>query len=363
MDLHHHSLCRLYGYNLTKGSAFMVMELAELGTLYEILKNKTKFGLVWKRRLEIAIDIIKGVNFLHHRKIIHRELKSLNILLRGDWSAFITDFGLAKIKASSSTLGTKGVGSAPWMAPEMMDSEKITTTAVDIFSFALVMYELLMREVPFAIEKLSAAQILTAIFQGKRPTIADETKYPSMKDCPKGYQELMQECWNQDPAKRPKGDQILDRLQAMLKEVGEREGSSQQGDIKEENLNSGTVPHVNSYLLTFSDIKSTNSQTHDVILTTTPPTKSEAPPVVKTPKEYEITVHHDLDWLGFTAAVQVRLITEGRTVAQSHMSRAEGMDSWRPRVRGKFGNGFAEQNDSHRFYAEDDQAARAMVFF
>jgi len=219
MQLHHPYLGRLYGFNLKKGSACMVMELAELGSLYDILKNKKKYPhLSWKRRLSIAIDILKGLSYLHDRDlpILHRDLKSLNVLLRKDWTAFITDFGSARIKITTQTLGTKGVGSFPWMAPEMSDPDAITTIAIDIFSFAMIMYELLMREVPFGIEKWSGAQITGAIIRGRRPIIGGEDKYNSMKDCPKGYQELMRECWDQDPLKRPYLDNILSRLDAMF---------------------------------------------------------------------------------------------------------------------------------------------------
>src|SRR5689334_10579054 len=114
----------------------MVMELAELGSLYDVLKNKTKYPhLSWQRLLSIARDIVRGLIYLHNRSppILHRDLKSLNVLLHEHWAAFIADFGLARLKLTSQTVGTKGIGSFPWMAPEMHEMDEITTPAVDIF--------------------------------------------------------------------------------------------------------------------------------------------------------------------------------------------------------------------------------------
>jgi len=226
-QLHHHHICRIYGFNLNKGSAFMVMELARLGSLYTILRDKKKHPhLPWKLRLSIAMDILRGMGYMHKRHIIHRDLKSLNVLLRQDWSAIICDFGLARIKLTSQSVGTKGVGSASWMAPEMGDRDQVTTAAVDIFSFGMIMYELLTREVPFGIEKLSGTQIAIELFRGKRPMIGDQNKYESMKDCPRGYTELMTECWRQDPTKRPQCDKILSQLHAMAEEIKDSGTSS-----------------------------------------------------------------------------------------------------------------------------------------
>ena len=98
------------------------MELAELGSLYHVLQNHTKYpDLIWKTRVSIASDIAKGVNFLHTQSppVIHRDLKSLNALLRSNWTAFIVDFGLSRVKADSQSLGTKHLGSSAWMARDV----------------------------------------------------------------------------------------------------------------------------------------------------------------------------------------------------------------------------------------------------
>jgi len=162
---------------------------------------------------------LKGLMYLHDREspILHRDLKSLNVLLRKDWSAFITDFGSARIQIATQIIGTKGVGSVPWMAPEMNVPDAITTTAIDIFSFGMIMYELLMREIPFGIEKWTSSQISVSISHGLRPKIGEEKEYESMKNCPKGYQELMKECWDQDPLKRPRLKIVLSRLESIEK--------------------------------------------------------------------------------------------------------------------------------------------------
>jgi len=211
--LHHNHVGRLFGFTLEPPNACMVMELGDLGSLYEILGNKDKFSdLPWTKRLSIAIDIAKGLIPLHLSQppIFHRDLKSLNVLLRTNWSAFIIDFGLAKVKYES-TKGTKGLGSYPWMAPEMFDEETTLTAALDIYSFGMILYELLTREIPF--KGLSPMQITRAISQGNRPVIPTDIR------CPEGYTKLMIDCWDEEPTKRPSLPNIISRLQEFSRTV------------------------------------------------------------------------------------------------------------------------------------------------
>lgn len=205
---------------LVDSSACLVMELAELGDLYSILKDKRKYpDLSWERRIRIAIDTIKGLICLHYRNppILHRDMKSLNVLLRKDWSAFICDFGFARIKETTDSLGTKDKGTGLWMAPEMHQKDVISSPALDVYSFGMVMFELLTRQIPFYFDGLSSTgQVIVAISRGDRPKIPSEEECPSVKDCPTNYVELMQDCWDQDPAKRPRGKNILLRLELIL---------------------------------------------------------------------------------------------------------------------------------------------------
>jgi len=221
-NLHHINLARLYGYSLDDDNACLVMELAELGSLYHILQNQEKYPdakLPWERRLSIAVDIGKGLSCLHAQTppIIHRDLKSLNVLLRITWQAFITDFGLAKTKEDLHSLGTHNVGTLAWMAPEMLDDQQTITSAADTYSFGMVLFELLTRQIPF--KGLTGLQITRNLDKGIRPTIPTEIECPSIKGCPVGYLDLMMECWAQDPKQRPSLSNIVQRIFKMVEET------------------------------------------------------------------------------------------------------------------------------------------------
>jgi len=235
--LHHPNLSRLFAYSLDKQHRCLIMELAERGSLYNVLQDKKTYPIIaWKRRLDIGIDIAKGLLCLHSRPkpIVHRDLKSLNVLIRHFWGAFICDFGFARIKETNDqNINSKG-GSPPWMAPELSEEDSIITPAIDIFSFGMVMYELLTRETPFGIEKLSRNRITIAISNGKRPLVPNDTNmYPSTQNIPKGYMDLMYECWDQDAENRPIISNLLFRLQQISKGLLESNSEEMKEEKKE----------------------------------------------------------------------------------------------------------------------------------
>ena len=124
----------------------VVLEFCEMGSLWTLL-HFTKTELPWKIRKQIAIDIAKGTNYLHSfpTPLLHRDLKSLNILLDNNLTAKLADFGWARIK---ETLMTGKIGTYQWMAPEVIACSPYTEKA-DVYSFAIIMWELAIRKPPY----------------------------------------------------------------------------------------------------------------------------------------------------------------------------------------------------------------------
>jgi len=106
--------------------------------------------LTWERKLSIAIGAAKGMAYLHDNNVIHRDLKSPNILVTADWNGKITDFGGSRAAQSTATM-TRGtaVGTVRWAAPEVHALENYTEK-VDVYSFGVVLWEMLTFELPFA---------------------------------------------------------------------------------------------------------------------------------------------------------------------------------------------------------------------
>ncbi|GLU12776.1 hypothetical protein SLE2022_294350 [Rubroshorea leprosula] len=149
--IRHRNILKLYASLLKGGSSFLVFEYMANGNLFEALHRKIKGGvpeLDWYRRYKIALGAAKGIAYLHHDclpPIIHRDIKSSNILLNEDYEPKVADFGFAKIAEkslkgsdsdSSSLAGTHG-----YIAPELAYNRKITEQS-DVYSFGVVLLEL-----------------------------------------------------------------------------------------------------------------------------------------------------------------------------------------------------------------------------
>jgi len=113
-------IVQFYGICFDKPHYLLLMEFMPRGSLYSVLNNDA-LSLPWSERLVWAQDVASGVCFLHARRpvILHRDLKSLNVLVTNEGRCKLTDFGLAQVRFESSTTQTavKGVGSVQWMAP------------------------------------------------------------------------------------------------------------------------------------------------------------------------------------------------------------------------------------------------------
>ncbi|XP_043687308.1 receptor protein kinase TMK1-like [Telopea speciosissima] len=145
----HRHLVSLLGYSVEGNERLLVYEYMPQGALSKHLfrwKSLNLEPLSWKRRLNIALDVARGMEYLHslaHQSFIHRDLKSSNILLCDDYRAKVSDFGLVKLAPDGEkSVVTRLAGTFGYLAPEYAVTGKITTKA-DVFSFGVVLMELL----------------------------------------------------------------------------------------------------------------------------------------------------------------------------------------------------------------------------
>ncbi|KAK7278736.1 hypothetical protein RJT34_23772 [Clitoria ternatea] len=145
----HRHLVSLLGYSVEGSERILVYEYMPQGALSMHLFHWKSFQLEplsWKRRLNIALDVARGMEYLHslaHQSFIHRDLKPSNILLGDDFRAKVSDFGLVKLAPDGKqSVVTRLAGTFGYLAPEYAVTGKITTKA-DVFSFGVVLMELL----------------------------------------------------------------------------------------------------------------------------------------------------------------------------------------------------------------------------
>lgn len=167
----HRHLVSLLGYSTEGNERILVYEYMPQGALSKHLFHWKSFEmepLSWKRRLNIALDVARGLEYLHtlaHQSFIHRDLKSSNILLGDDFKAKISDFGLVKLapEGDEKSVVTRLAGTFGYLAPEYAVTGKITTKA-DVFSFGVVLMELLTGLMALDDDRPEESQYLAAWF-------------------------------------------------------------------------------------------------------------------------------------------------------------------------------------------------------
>ncbi|KAK1680546.1 hypothetical protein QYE76_041394 [Lolium multiflorum] len=180
----------------------IVTEFMRGGSIFDYIYNhRGSFQLL--DVLRIASDVSKGMNYLHQINIIHRDLKTANLLM-DDQVVKVADFGVARVKDQSGVM-TAETGTYRWMAPEVIEHSPYDQRA-DVFSFGIVLWELITGKLPY--EDMTPLQAAVAVVQKDlRPTIPADT-HPMLVG-------LLQKCWQRDPALRPTFAEVLDMLHSI----------------------------------------------------------------------------------------------------------------------------------------------------
>ena len=183
----------------------LVMEFAECGSLYKILhQSKPAPEYNAGHAVSWCLQCAKGVDYLHNLKpkpLIHRDLKSPNLLLVNHGLTLkICDFGTA---CDKSTIMTNNKGSAAWMAPEVFEGSTYSEKC-DVFSWGIILWEVLARRLPFEEIGGNDLRVLWAIHTDQRP--------PMIKGCPPPLENLMTKCWDKDIGIRPSMTEVVTEM-------------------------------------------------------------------------------------------------------------------------------------------------------
>uniref|UniRef100_A0A4W3K8Z5 mitogen-activated protein kinase kinase kinase n=1 Tax=Callorhinchus milii TaxID=7868 RepID=A0A4W3K8Z5_CALMI len=184
----------------------IIMEYCAQGQLYEVLRAGRKVSPTLL--VEWSMGIAGGMNYLHLHKIIHRDLKSPNMLITYDDLVKISDFGTSKELNDKSTK-MSFAGTVAWMAPEVIRNEPVSEK-VDIWSFGVVLWELLTGEIPY--KDVDSSAIIWGVG-------SNSLHLPVPSGCPDGFKLLLKQCWNGKPRNRPSFRQILLHLDIAAADV------------------------------------------------------------------------------------------------------------------------------------------------
>ncbi len=199
--LRHPNIISFYGTFVHEGLVYIITELA-LESLFHFLQGDPfpdhQHSLRW------AKEIAAGVHFLHENKVIHRDLKSGNVLLMADLTAKVADFGSAKATDNTTTKPSQGTGTYHWMPPEAIKLDDISQ-AWDVHSYGILLWELWTHKLPFT--DVDSFRLPGKIVEGLRP--------PVPTNCNPRISELMQECWRENRKSRPTFHEILSRLSTI----------------------------------------------------------------------------------------------------------------------------------------------------
>ncbi|RHZ65920.1 hypothetical protein Glove_310g13 [Diversispora epigaea] len=189
----------------------MVLRYMKNGNLRDFLKQNK--SLPWIERLWLLNTFIRGLEVIHSKGLIHRDLHPGNLMITEAYNnskyKFIRlgDLGLCRLANEISSSGAYGI--LPYIAPEVLNKYQYTQ-ASDIYSVGIIMWIISTGKIPFAIRAYDS-ELAVDIFNGLRPKIN--------RDTPQCYVELMKKCWHEDPTKRPNAKIIFDTSEKWIKEL------------------------------------------------------------------------------------------------------------------------------------------------
>ncbi|KAF4324231.1 hypothetical protein BBO99_00000932 [Phytophthora kernoviae] len=196
----------------TDPKLMILTEYCSRKSLFEVIHGNNFETIPWKFKVRMMLDAARGIQYLHSKRIIHRDIKSHNFLVDDDWRVKVADFGISKV-LDTDTAFTQ-CGTTGWVAPEvLLDEDLGYTVKADNWSFAIVMWEMIAGGLQNPFIGMAPIKFYNkTINAGQRPPV------PEGMDS--DYVELITECWKSDAVDRPSFDVIVDRLERMLLALG-----------------------------------------------------------------------------------------------------------------------------------------------
>ncbi|CAG8565582.1 14116_t:CDS:2 [Acaulospora morrowiae] len=196
------NIIKFYGLSKISGHQVMVFEWAELGTLQEVYN---KYDIAWHSKIQIALDICRGLVFLHSCEILHHDIRCANILMTSRLEAKISNFKYVRFDSMQTSNMTKCLTDVVrWMAPEKMRHNNKNpmryTYKCEIFSFGMLLWELAFEKIPY--ENMDTVQIMEHVLMGKREKISLGFGSPNIQKLQQAVIKIITTSWQQDANSR-----------------------------------------------------------------------------------------------------------------------------------------------------------------
>ncbi|KAH9322334.1 hypothetical protein KI387_016973, partial [Taxus chinensis] len=188
----------------------IVTEFLPRGSLYRLI-HRPNIQIDEKRRIRMALDVAKGMSCLHSSTptIVHRDLKSPNLLVDKNWAVKVCDFGLSRMKHNTFLSSKSTAGTPEWMAPEVLRNEP-SNEKCDVYSFGIILWELATLRMPWS--GMNPMQVVGAVgFQNRRLDIPKEVD-PLVS-------RIIWQCWQNDPSLRPSFTELMVALKPLQRLV------------------------------------------------------------------------------------------------------------------------------------------------
>jgi len=227
--LRHPNILPLVGVTLGQGRCSMVSNWMENGTINQFVKDNQDAN-----RIDLLVDAVKGLMYMHDLHVVHGDLKGENVLINQDRRACLADFGLSAIVSVDTDLdSTLSVanqrdslmsfiqgGSYPWMSPELLDfdDEHRPTKESDVYALGMLIYEVLCGYAPFG-DLANPVMIVVEVTKGVRPEKPEDAASFGFTD---GLWEMLERCWSADKDARPTLGAVLSCLNEAASSGEER---------------------------------------------------------------------------------------------------------------------------------------------
>ncbi|XP_026790472.3 retinal guanylyl cyclase 2 [Pangasianodon hypophthalmus] len=215
-DLRNENVNPFLGFFCDCGMFAVVTEHCSRGSLQDLLRNDD-VKLDWMFKSSLLLDLIKGMKYLHHREFPHGRLKSRNCVVDGRFVLKITDYGFNELlESQKSPKEEHSPEDLFWTAPELLrdpESPRKGTFKGDVYSFAIILQEVVVRGAPYCMLGLPPEEIIRKVKKPPpmcRPTVAPD-------QAPLECIQLMKQCWSEQPDRRPTFDEIFDQFKLINK--------------------------------------------------------------------------------------------------------------------------------------------------